>query len=1024
MYLNRKEASMKNYIAILLGILLLCSCAKDRPIQRLLESGQTELRISKSAFNVNTQWYSKVTVVKRSDNGALTRLFVGNQSKLRVGYFQFSRNLLKFYDAVTRYNSNSKATADELLYSWNISHSEYHLKPVNGEVTNVEEENDTIAWGDKNFFRVNFAAPNLSGRHDISATDSKCWEKKFSSLVEGSLKASPEHISYVVEEVYEYKNVYWCRELPELFEMDPTFTAHLKYSFKPRKKSNYEPYVYTGEKDPLIKKYGFFKTKVTGYGEKGKLETEILMNRWDPKKTHRYFIDKSLPEKYKVVFTHPTNGVFARINDILKQTGEPIRFEISDDPAAYGCTYGDVGCSFIKIIEEQNPGAPWGYGPSDADPQTGEIIAGNAHVWAGKMRYYVDHYFKTKLEYERFAPENSTLFALMKKTLGEKDIEKWTSTAAPLLDYSNDIGNAYHFLLPEFTYVEANYNYTTYVEEFVSETSHMENRVDFLIDQGILKTSFKEQFSNKISGVILKDEDVSFGINTLYGRNINDEEDNSTLNYGVLDSSDRYFDSVRALALVGKSTEELFNAAFYHTAIHEVGHTLNLEHNFYGSVDKKNLRAPFKAVDFDGNPIYQKDVNGDFVYDGAGEKIQEIYQEQSTSVMEYAALKNEMHEFFDYGDYDKAALVYAYSSGKVDSSKDFLFCTHGSVEQSPMCNMHDYGTTPSQIVLSYIKEYEYGYPIRNYRQDRAFWDTSGYGYQRYLLMKKLKSFLKMYFEAFKETQMLSLLANKSYSTPLSQIHGAIEADLKQAVKLTIAFYDAVLHQKKDRSFRDTYDDGYGNLVKKGIWADKRYAMEMLFGSHYMGISPTRGETVTTYLTLLDDDDMKEMFLDITSRALLDQVDEYVDTDIYRAYLIANSASDSGVGVGKDDFKNVELIGVSCYRERYFASRFGIDIGDEDVKKFSMDANDDRIPSTWKKAAIDGKVNVIAAKADEKVYVAVKKRNLISYKTIEKLETVKDYGKIQFRDGFRKLGLLGGFYNTSLQRDYSYCQGLD
>ena len=1005
------------------ALILLASCAKDRPIQEIVESGKVDVRLAKSNFNEGDQWYAKVTVVGRDDNGAETRLFVGNQSKLRVGYFKFEKDQLEFRNALSVYDPQEKQTEDGLLYAWGITHSDYHLKEVNGEVTNFEEENDYIPWQQKKYVRINFANRKVSPKHDIASTDSRCWTKVASTVDESSIKISPEHISFTVEEVFEYSTWYACRPLDKIFAMEPTYSVKLKYSFKPRKASNYTPYVYKGEHDPLINKYGYFKTKVTSYNNDGMLETKILMNRWDPKKQHTYFFAKGTPEKYKAVFNHPEKGVFARINQIMAQTGEPIRFRILDNPEDFGCEYGDVGCSFIRIIDEDNAGAPWGYGPSDADPETGEIIAGNAHVWAGKMKYYIDHFFKTKLEYERFAADVSPLFAKMKATLGENDIEKWTATAAPLKDYTGDTGDAYYFLLPQYTYTRRSYTYSTYAEDFLSEMDSFEGMIGDLQDKNIISSNFEEQFEKDSLGNLLELTDERFGIDVMSIKNQVAEEVESNLQYEVLDMPDHFFSSVREMVLSGKPLAEIFDAAFYHTSIHEVGHTLNLEHNFYGSVDQKNCRPEQLAFDINNNPIYERDANGNFVLDEKGDKVQAVHKEQSTSVMEYASLKNELTELMDYGPYDKAALIYAYSGGKVRDNTEFLFCTHNSVDQTALCNMHDYGTTPSEVVLGMIKEYEYSYPLSNYRNNRPFWDTSSYGYRRYALMRKMKTFLKMYYETFKLGDISKKLAMKDYKKPIEKIHQDIEADLKQAVKLTLAFYDAVIHQKnEDRDFRDTVNEDFGTIEKKGIWADKWAAMRMMLRNHYMAYSPNSGSTLTSYLTLLDDEDFKGMYSEILTRALTESVDEYADVDIYRMYMFAEAATDSASSIGQGEFPNIDLMGVRCYRENFFKNNFGHTLGDEQIKEITVNA--DAVPSYYAAAADDhGKVSLIALNRNGRVFVSSEKRNPLSHKLMKGLVGSESY-LTYFRNGMRKINELNKFNNLFSGENMTYCQGID
>ena len=94
----------------------------------------------------------------------------------------------------------------------------------------------------------------------------------------------------------------------------------------------------------------------------------------------------------------------------------------------------------------------------------------------------------------------------------------------------------------------------------------------------------------------------------------------------------------------GKSMDEIKRKVLFQTMTHEFGHVLNLRHNFYGSFDVSH---------------WQREKNGQVVL-------------RSSSVMDYLNLKEETKSPLraQFGPYDEAALVYAYSGGKKDLSKE------------------------------------------------------------------------------------------------------------------------------------------------------------------------------------------------------------------------------------------------------------------------------------------------------------------------------------------------------------------
>lgn len=63
-------------------------------------------------------------------------------------------------------------------------------------------------------------------------------------------------------------------------------------------------------------------------------------------------------------------------------------------PEGFEARYGDLRYSFLKTVAEPSPNGLLGYGPSSADPETGEIISANANIYSanidGQVQYAMD----------------------------------------------------------------------------------------------------------------------------------------------------------------------------------------------------------------------------------------------------------------------------------------------------------------------------------------------------------------------------------------------------------------------------------------------------------------------------------------------------------------------------------------------------------------------------------------------------------------------------------------------------------
>jgi hypothetical protein len=191
-------------------------------------------------------------------------------------------------------------------------------------------------------------------------------------------------------------------------------------------------------------------------------------------------------------------------------------------------------------------------------------------------------------------------------------------------------------------------------------------------------------------------------------------------------------------------------------------------------------------------------------------------------------------------------LVYAYTSGKTDLAKinhtRYLYCTDEHTILNALCNQFDYGNTPTEILMSLIENYDTGFWTRNYRYDRAYWDTSGYNRGIFKTMFNIKKFLLLYSVGFNTTDQVHNLGGAKIADDNSlkyEIVPAIQQDMRQAVKLSLAFYTSVLQQvASERDWRTEYSNFTGKKTFQGIAADKIFAMFFLMGDDTFVYNPS------------------------------------------------------------------------------------------------------------------------------------------------------------------------------------------
>ena len=955
----------------------LTGCIRVRPITPMPDGNKD--RMKKEIFS-GTQtdpkyWISKVTVTDTSfGTPSFVFAFEGLQSATKVGYFEFTRDKLKFHNAVNRQFLEPEAIANqgtpELINEWSITHSEYRLAEVDGYTTNREEENKFISWDEKTWFTVDWSKADISERNTFpyisSAEKFSCARKIASHVIDSSRKTTEDYITWTVAVIYDQDPL--CSSLKRQSEGNFVNTIHYTYSFKrvpdPREQDEtYTPYIYAGEQDPLLKKYGFFRTVRPAIAEDRRDKNIFYMNRWNPNKKHVFYFTEDYPDKYKDI----AHGVICHTNKLLakhKLSDYPLDGKCRSDGSALpaegetcstgicfelrensGQKFGDIRYSFFHVMQTSLP--VLGYGPSDAHPATGEIISGNVIA----TTHYLDYYLKYLIQepYKRDSKEyidedgqpvkdnktkydTGSLFVKMKQTLKENDPAKWTSTAK-LIDAKSEIRADFEWLLTNLTFGHPAFSRFTdfpvlsekaenltnlrQMNKIVPQFRKTSSQTTSLISSGQLSAAPSRLFGGggARSGFYFNvdlPELNSFGLRSL-------EEEMKTIisrshedalkrlsheRNTVIYPADPVIARLPKLLANGMTPEEVKRRILFNLLSHEFGHVLSLRHNFYGSFDSSHWHGE----------------------DEAG-------QLKTSSVMDYMHIKEALGPPKAlFGPYDEAALVYAYSGGEKDLSKmkgtHFLFCTDHHAFSNALCNQWDQGDTPSRVMMSLIESYEERYFIGNLRLDRAYWNTNFYPVATFRTMWDIKRMLMMWRTAFHHTYIDEILteSKKSYTDDeIRLISNQTQKDIRQALKLSMAFYNSVIQQSQaDRDWQTIYNEESGSIEKIGISWDKLFAMFFLMGDDSFLYNPNHYLGKASYLTYINGLGFRQMIEEIMENTLTVRVDmEPWFIDFARLLYAKNASNYYNLAIN-DTGALLEKIGVRCYTPKGLKDHFGID----------------------------------------------------------------------------------------------------
>ncbi len=690
------KAAGKSFALLATLGLILTGCTKKTPYEGLKNKEEDEVKATiMSANSKQSDEYLYVASTANSSRSSdVARPYWQGEEK--IVKFQFTDKTLDVIEIEKENRFAQNSTNSKLVLTIPVEHIEYSCaKNSSGECTNKEEKNIEIHWSKRSKFKADFSGIKVTEKSMLpieleNLFNQGCYAPTADKLIGYEMKA--DKINILMEKTFTI-NVNCANAIEKLSDLTISQVYH--YSFAKISKlasADFKPVLYPQTDENT---FGFFTTEYTKLDidnnstEKDKV---VLMNHWNPnRKVITYYLSPEFAKTGNAQIKNATELSVQRINDSLTKAGVDLRIDLKQGDGSQ--LSGDITNSMIVLVEDPSAAGVLGYGPSVANPRTGEILSGRVVMYKGILETYIKYTYEEIRRGELAKLENAATKKLIPISAASYLIRPIQTAAAEKA--AKPAGQAAVKSKGPALPSQSSAVLAKGKDAIVKSLRNYTQNVKAIKKDNVLESGKDCYFTTEAISV---DKKVSADVIEVMGDDLTAWEDLSTgEKKQVLDI--------------------LMPVAWIPTLVHELGHNLGLRHNFSGSEDKANY--------FSKEELAVSGVEHDIPY---------------SSVMDYGA--SELNLLPTMGNYDVAALRYGYNrqvetnkgeivqltssleSFKAASAtaktelKDYMYCTDENVGANAGCKRFDAGTSYVEIAQHLIKDYEEKYYLRNFRNQR------------------------------------------------------------------------------------------------------------------------------------------------------------------------------------------------------------------------------------------------------------------------------------------------------------------